>query len=122
MGRTNPTYREYLRRFEERYRPFRRALRYERQADFDRLFERADAHAHAAGYRNATDPEVAALLSMLLSHEAELRVLRERLAVGEDAADPTAGDAGADGADDADCEGRSGGEDGDDHRDGGTAD
>ncbi|WP_435346086.1 hypothetical protein [Haloarchaeobius sp. HRN-SO-5] len=84
MGRTNPTYRDYLRRFEERYRPFRRALRYERQADFDRLFERADAHAHAAGYRNPTDPEVAALLSMLLAHEAEIRTLRERLAAAED--------------------------------------
>ena len=83
MGRTNPTYRDFLRQFEERYGPFRRALRYERQADFDRLFERADAHAHAAGHRNATDPEVAVLLSMLLAHEAEIHSLRERLAVVE---------------------------------------
>lgn len=83
MGRTNPTYRDQLREFEQRYEPFRRALRYEHQLDFDRLFERADATAHAAGYRNATDPAVAALLSMLLAHEAELRELHERLATVE---------------------------------------
>jgi len=83
MGRTNPTYRDQLREFEERYHPFRRALRYEHQLDFDRLFERADATAHAASYRNATDPAVATLLSMLLAHEAEIRELHERLAAAE---------------------------------------
>ncbi|MFD1646341.1 hypothetical protein [Haloarchaeobius litoreus] len=83
MGRTNPTYRDRLREFEERYQPFRRALRYEHQLDFDRLFERADATAHAASYRNATDPAVATLLSMLLAHEAEIRELHERLAAAE---------------------------------------
>ncbi|WP_256297037.1 hypothetical protein [Haloarchaeobius salinus] len=83
MGRTNPTYRDQLRDFEQRYHPFRRALRYEHQLDFDRLFERADATAHAASYRNATDPAVATLLSMLLAHEAEIRELNERLAAAE---------------------------------------
>jgi hypothetical protein len=83
MGRTNPTYRDQLREFEQRYHPFRRALRYEHQLDFDRLFERADATAHAASYRNATDPAVATLLSMLLAHEAEIRELHERLAAAE---------------------------------------
>ncbi|WP_435364563.1 hypothetical protein [Haloarchaeobius sp. DYHT-AS-18] len=91
MGRTNPTYRDCLRSFEDRYSPFRRALRRRHQADFDRLFERADAHAHAAGYQNATDPEVAALLSMLVAHEAELRELRERLAVAEGEGEPDDG-------------------------------
>lgn len=100
MGRTNPTYRECLREFERRYEPFRRALRYEHQLDLDRLFERADATAHAASYRNATDPEIAALLSMLLAHEAELRELRERLAAAEGWTDDGAADAG--GPDDAD--------------------
>ncbi|WP_435333588.1 hypothetical protein [Haloarchaeobius sp. TZWWS8] len=93
MGRTNPTYRDHLRRFRERYGSFRRALRREYQADFDRLFERADAHAHAAGYQNATDPETAALVSMLLAHEVELRELRERLAALDSSGD-SAADAG----------------------------
>jgi hypothetical protein len=79
MGRTNPTYRDFLDRFAEQHRSFRRGLRREYTADFDRLFDHARAHADAAGYHNATDPEVAVLLSILLAHEHELRQLRERL-------------------------------------------
>lgn len=78
MGRTNPTYRRWLERYETKWQPFRRALRQDRQQDFDRLFERASEHAGAAGYQNATDPEVATLLTILVSQERELRELRER--------------------------------------------
>ncbi|WP_232685751.1 hypothetical protein [Halobacterium zhouii] len=80
MGRTNPTYRDCLDAYEQRCQPFRRALRREREADFDRLFERARNHAHAAGHLNPTDPERAALLSMLLAQEAELREQASELA------------------------------------------
>ena len=76
MGRTNPTYRAWLDRYEERWQPFRRALRESHRADFDRLFERAHEHAAAAGYQNATAPELAALVAILLSQERELRALR----------------------------------------------
>jgi hypothetical protein len=79
MGRTNPTYRDFLDRFAEQHQSFRRGLRREYTADFDRLFDHARAHADAAGYHNATDPEVAVLLSILLAHEHELRQLRPRL-------------------------------------------
>lgn len=79
MGRTNATYRNHLDAYEQRCQPFRRALRRERKRDFDRLFERARNHAHAAGHLNATDPERATILSMLLAQEAELRELRARL-------------------------------------------
>ena len=79
MGRTNPTYRRWLDRYEADWQPFRRALRAERQADFDRLFERAAEHAAAAGYQNATDPEQALIMAILLSQERELRELRSRL-------------------------------------------
>lgn len=75
MGRTNPTYRDWLRSTEERWQPFRRGLRRRYQGDFDRLFERADRFADAAGYANSRDPEVALLLSMLLAHEVRLREL-----------------------------------------------
>lgn len=79
MGRTTPTYRAFLDAYEADWGEYRRALRYERQADFDRLFERAAAHAHAAGVQNPPDPLEAVYLSMLLAHEAELRRLRERV-------------------------------------------
>jgi len=79
MGRTNPTYREYLQRFEERCQPMRRGLRRQYKADFDRLFDRAQHHAAGAGYLNSTDPELAILLSMLLAQEHDIRQLRAQL-------------------------------------------
>jgi len=80
MGRTNATYRQHLDAYEQRCQSFRRALRRERQGDFDRVFERARNHAHAAGHLNATDPERAAILSVLVAQEAAIRDLREQLA------------------------------------------
>jgi hypothetical protein len=75
MGRTNPTYRDWLRAFEERYGAYRRGLRRRDQPAFDRLFAQAADHADAAGLANDTDPEVAALLSMLLAHERRIAEL-----------------------------------------------
>ncbi|MBX0322307.1 hypothetical protein EGH21_04575 [Halomicroarcula sp. F13] len=80
MGRTNPTYRDFLADYEGRWRDYRRALRHEAGADFERLFERARRHADAAGYANDPDRETLVLVSMLLAHETELRRLRERVA------------------------------------------
>lgn len=79
MGRTNPTYRDFLQRYEEQWQPYRRALRRQYQADFDALFEGAHQFADAAGYVNAEDPQIAALVSMLLAQQVELRELREQL-------------------------------------------
>jgi hypothetical protein len=79
MGRTNPTYRDALRRIESDWEPMRRALRREYQSDFDRLFDRAREFADAAGYANSPEPERALLLSLLLAHEVELRRLRAEL-------------------------------------------
>lgn len=79
MGRTNPTYRDWLDRTEQRWQPFRRALRTRDQEDFDRLFERAARHADAAGYLNAAEPEHAMLLSMLLAQERDIRQLSARV-------------------------------------------
>ena len=83
MGRTNPTYRDYLRKFEERANAFRRALRRQHQEPFDRLMERAQHHADAAGYMNSATPETAILLSICLSQEIELQALRERVDDGD---------------------------------------
>lgn len=75
MGRTNPTYRDFLDAYEDRWQKYRRGLRSQYQADFDRLFERAHQHADAAGYMNANDPEITVLFSMLLAHEILLHDL-----------------------------------------------
>jgi hypothetical protein len=79
MGRTNPTYRDYLGRFEDRCQPFRRALRREYKPAFDEIFAEAKQHADAAGYLNSTDPEFAVLLSVLVAQQRELQTLREEV-------------------------------------------
>lgn len=88
MGRTNPTYRNFLESYESDWAPFRRALRRQYRGDFDRLFERAAEHAAAAGVQNPPDPTESLLLSLLVAHEAELRRLRERVESLESAAEP----------------------------------
>lgn len=79
MGRTNPTYRDVLRRFEADWQPYRRALRQQHQADFDRLLEMARAFADAAGYQNPAHPHDAIFVSMLLAIAARQRDLEARL-------------------------------------------
>jgi transposase len=83
VGRTNPTFRDFLDRYEDDWSAYRRGLRRQHKPDFDRLFERARQHADAGGYMNAADPEIAFLVSVLLAQAVELRELRERLADGE---------------------------------------
>ena len=80
MGRTNPTFRDFLDGYEDEWSPYRRGLRRRYKPHFDRLFERARGHADAAGYMNAADPKIAFLVSVLLAQEVELRELREQLA------------------------------------------
>lgn len=86
MGRTNPTFRDLLRALETRWADYRRALRYDDQAHFDRLFEHAAAHADAAGYLNPGDPMEPVLVSMLLEQQKAIDRLRDRLAAVEAAA------------------------------------
>lgn len=92
MGRTNPTFRRYLRRFRERWQPFRRALRAPQQVRFDALLAGADRFAAAAGQQNAHDPDRAILLSMLLAHQVALEELETRVE-GVEAASASVGDA-----------------------------
>ena len=72
MGRTNPTYRDTLRRTEDRWSAYRRALRHDDKEHFDHLFEHAREHADAAGYLNHATPEIPLLVSILLEHERRL--------------------------------------------------
>lgn len=78
MGRTNPTFRDVLRRVEDRWQPFRRALRYEDQQRFDRLLEYAQTHADAAGNLNHQAPIVAVLLAIALAQERRIDEQREQ--------------------------------------------
>lgn len=75
MGRTNPTYRDSLSGLEREWGEFRRALRHEEQAHFDRLFEEGRSYAHAASHCNHPTPAIPLLLSMLLAHERRLAAL-----------------------------------------------
>ena len=92
MGRTNPTYRDWLRRTSEDLQPFRRALRQQYQTDFDRLFEHADQYADAAGYANRTTPEFSLLLSIFLGQQRELRRLQDQLDEAESVTAPPESD------------------------------
>lgn len=67
MGRTNPTFRLLLEGLEDRWQPYRRALRRRDQDHFDGLWADAVNHADAAGYLNHDDPMVPVLFSMLLA-------------------------------------------------------
>lgn len=79
MGRTNPTFRDRLREFEESRGKFRRSLRQQYQTDFDSLIEHARQYADAAGYQNPTDPEREILFSIILGQQAEIRQLQDRV-------------------------------------------
>lgn len=82
MGRTNPTYRDLLQATEERWQPYRRALRSRDQPHFDRLFEHGRAHADAAGYLNHDDLLAPLLVSVVLEQERRLAELEERCEMG----------------------------------------
>ncbi|NHX36151.1 MULTISPECIES: hypothetical protein [Halolamina] len=79
MGRSNPTHRDSLRRLEERWGDYRRALRRRDQAHFDRLWEHAAAYADAAGYQNAERPLDLALVSIVLAQERRIAALEAEL-------------------------------------------
>ncbi len=66
MGNTNPTYRDTLRKFENERFPNHRALRFEYQNHFERLFVQVWNFADAAEIQNHTDPTITHLVSYLL--------------------------------------------------------
>jgi hypothetical protein len=84
VGRTNLTYRDAVRRLEDRWQPYRRALRRRDRVHFDRLFDYGRAHADAAGQLNHGLAELPFLLSVLVEQERRLREL-ERTADAADA-------------------------------------
>jgi len=79
MGRTVVPYSHVWEEERERWRKFRRALRREDQAYFDRLFELARLHLQAGVYAANPWPLESMLMAMLLEHEKALSRLAEHL-------------------------------------------
>jgi hypothetical protein len=79
MGRTVLPYSQVWEEERRRWLKFRRALRREDQAYFDRLFELARLHLQAGVYASNPWPLESMLLSMLLEQQKALGALEERL-------------------------------------------
>jgi hypothetical protein len=79
MGRTVLPYSHIWEEERSRWQKFRRALRREDQAHFDRLFELARLHLQAGVYASNPWPLESMLLSMLLEHEKTLSAIQDRL-------------------------------------------
>ena len=69
MGRTVMPFSNVLEEERERWKGFRKALNKEDQEAFDRLFNRAKFHTHAAVYMAHSWPLETILLSICLEHE-----------------------------------------------------
>ncbi len=79
MGRTVLPYSHVWEEERSRWLKFRRALRREDQAQFDRLFELARLHLQAGVYASSPWPLESMLLSMLLEHQKAISILEEQL-------------------------------------------
>ena len=79
MGRTVPTYRQVLETMVDEWQGFKKALRKEDKAAFDRLIEKARRHASAASYDARVDPVESLIMSILLEQEKEIEQLRKKI-------------------------------------------
>jgi len=80
MGRTVPTMTQMVQSEEESWAPFRRALRAQDRAAFDRLFAAARHYAAVASYTARPVPFEAILLSMLLEAMKAIQHLEDEVA------------------------------------------
>ncbi len=79
MGRTIPTFTNYLEEEMSTWRDFRRALGKEDRAVFDRLFHLAKRHIAEASHAKRPIPFDALVMCILLEQQREIDRLRERL-------------------------------------------
>jgi hypothetical protein len=77
MGRTVPSFRMLLEEIIVELSIFRRALRGEDKAAFDRLMNKARKHASSCTIAPTLDPMDAIFLSILVEQEKELNSLQE---------------------------------------------
>lgn len=79
MGRTNPTFRDTVRVLEDRWTPYRRALRRRDQEHFDALFSHARNYPDAASHLDHESPVVPILVAACLAQERRISRLESRL-------------------------------------------
>lgn len=79
MGRTVPTMTQIVAQEEANFAPFRRALRKEDRAIFDRLFAAARHHTAPAAYLSRSVPFEVILLAMLLEMAKHVDALRAQV-------------------------------------------
>src|SRR5215510_472042 len=79
MGRTLPPFSQLIEYERRAWAPFRRALRKDDQAAFDRLFDCAKLHVQAGVYLSRPWPFEVIAMAMLLEHHKRLERLLNRL-------------------------------------------
>jgi hypothetical protein len=79
MGRTVLPYSHVLERERQSWAPFRRGLSKEDQEAFDRLFDRAKFHTHAAVYQAHSSPIETILFSITLECGNLIEVVLRKL-------------------------------------------
>ena len=79
MGRTLPPFSQLIESERRAWGPFRRALRKDDQAAFDRLFDCAKLHVQAGVYLSRPWPFEVIAMAMLLEHHKRLEHLLARL-------------------------------------------
>jgi hypothetical protein len=91
MGRTLPPFSQLIESERRAWVPFRRALRKDDQAAFDRLFDCAKLHVQAGVYLSRPWPFEVIAMAMLLEHHKRLEQVLARLeALGHHARPHTA--------------------------------
>jgi hypothetical protein len=79
MGRTLPPFSQLIEHERRSWAPFRRALRKDDQAAFDRLFDCAKLHVQAGVYLSRPWPFEVIAMAMLLEHHKRLERLLTQL-------------------------------------------
>src|ERR671923_660543 len=79
MGRTLAPFSQLIERERRAWAPFRRALRKDDQAAFDRLFDCAKLHVQAGVYLSRPWPFEVIAMAMLLEHHKQLERLLTQL-------------------------------------------
>lgn len=83
MGRTVPTYVQFISEAAAKWAKFRRALRREDQQHFDRLLGGVRYFSPAGTYQCAEDPRESIVLSMFLDLQKRLAAIEARLKMPE---------------------------------------
>ena len=94
MGRTLPPFSQLIEYERRAWAPFRRALRKDDQAAFDRLFDCAKLHVQAGVYLSRPWPFEVIAMAMLLEHHKRLEQLLVRFEAFCQSARPAAFPAG----------------------------